>query len=291
MSKTGRSYPNLPRLVGSPVRPSQTARAYQEADRCCVGSFEQRSSTSIQLSPPLNPPPGVTGLQLSTCRLLAAPAGHAGNCSILTLPRPLLLLLLPSPVTGAPRAAYNYLRPRSRGSLRRTGELPSAAPPPASPPATRRRAPPPSCSPGWRGRSVGGPAPSPPPPSWVPWLPPCSCEARCGAGRSSARRQVGGARCGAVRRGAELCRAGPALRGGRWLRGLWDMVQGRAMRGGTRKTPGLGQLSQNVRDRDEFSVQICGSQPVCLYGTRISVRGGGQSNEPEQNLTSEGAEV
>lgn len=207
-------------LVQSPKRPSQAVSASQGSDRCCAGSSGQRGLTFIQFSPlnypPPNPPPDVMGLQLPTCRRLAAPARHTGDRSTLTPPLP---------VTGAAPRRPRYLRTRSPSSPRRTAEPPSAAPLPAPPAALSGRARPPSCAPAWRGRSVGGPAPSPPSPPSAPWLLPCSCEARCGVGRSSAPRQVGGLRRGgAVRYGAAQGFVGLGLRGRRWPRGLWGMV-------------------------------------------------------------------
>lgn len=170
----------------------------------------------LELPPPPNPPPDVMGLQLPACRRLAAPARHTGDRSTLTPPLP---------VTGAAPRRPRYLRTRSPSSPRRTAEPPSAAPLPAPPAALSGRARPPSCAPAWRGRSVGGPAPSPPSPPSAPWLLPCSCEARCGVGRSSAPRQVGGLRRGgAVRYGAGQGFVGLGLRGRRWPRGLWGMV-------------------------------------------------------------------
>lgn len=189
-------------------------------------------------------------------------------------------------MTGAAPRRPRYLRTRSPSSPRRTAEPPSAALLPAPPAALSGRARPPSCAPAWRGRSVGGPAPSPPSPPSAPWLLPCSCEARCGVGRSSAPRQVGGLRRGgAVRYGAGQGFVGLGLRGRRWPRGLWGMVRDwpchampcHAIRGGTRSDAGTGAAS----DRDAFShlsdVQLPACLPVC--GTWGSVRAWAKSGE------------
>lgn len=72
----------------------------------------------------------------------------------------------------------------------------------------------------------------------------CFLPGRHGCRRARERRAAG--REGRRRGGRSVvCGAGPSsvwpgLRGSRWLRGLWDMVQGRAMRGGTRSDAGTG---------------------------------------------------
>lgn len=50
------------------------------------GALPLFNCSPLNYTPPLNPPPDVMGLQLPTCRRLAAPARHAGDRSTLTPP-------------------------------------------------------------------------------------------------------------------------------------------------------------------------------------------------------------